>query len=469
MMKPAIQFKTTAREKAADKAHRKKISKAIGTYSEKVAETKSRQFANWQDARKQAAAIKEYALANLPELLLQFEEKITAQGAQVLWAEDAQQACHYIGEIIDRRQAKQVIKSKSMTSEEIGLNEYLEARGVENRESDLGEFIVQLAGEKPYHIVTPAMHKSKAEIAALFADKLGVEKTDSAEDLTMAARRHLRNAFVTADIGITGANFIIADSGAILMTENEGNGRLGMACPKVHIVLVGIEKVLPRLQDLALFLPLLATSGTGQQISCYNSIVRGPEKSGSGHGPEEMIVILLDNGRSQIYSQPDFRRVLRCIRCGACLNACPVFRTVGGHSYGTTYQGPIGSVITPHLRGLSEWHHLAAASSLCGACSDVCPVDLDLHHLILQTRQTAVRTGQSQQMWQVVMKLWAYFFSHKTRLRRLFFWLKPLYSLFRRSLPAATRRRFPGIASQSFSQLWTKKQSISSMPEERLR
>ncbi len=458
-------FLKRARQKSGDDAHRIKIQKAISTYDTKVDEMIKRQFTDWQNARKSAAAIKEYALANLPDLLLEFEEKISKRGARVLWAETAQQARQFIGEIITRCGGQKIIKSKSMTSEEIGLNEFLAGQGIENWESDLGEFIVQLAGEKPYHIVTPAMHKSRSEIADLFAEKLGIERTDSAEELTMAARQHLRQAFVTADIGITGANFIIADAGAIVMMENEGNGRLGMACPKVHIVLVGIEKVLPRLGNLALFLPLLTTSGTGQQLTCYNSIVRGPELAPDSDGPEEMFVILLDNGRSDIYAQDDFRRLLHCIRCGACLNACPVFRTIGGHAYGTAYQGPIGSVVTPQLRGLAEWRHLAHASTLCGACSAVCPVDLDLHHLLLQTRRVAEKNRKSKFYWRMAMKIWAQCFRSRRAVELLRPILKLLLPVYKSILPAAKRRGIPQPAKKSFAQIM--KQSQNSIKPER--
>jgi L-lactate dehydrogenase complex protein LldF len=294
-----------------------------------------------------------------------------------------------------------------MTSEEIELNEVLEARGIDVVESDLGELIVQLAHEKPYHIVTPAMHKTRVEISELFQRELGSEPTHDPYALAAIARRHLRSVYTSADIGITGANFIVAGDGAIAITENEGNARLSVACPKVHIALVGIEKVIPRLSDLALFWPLLATSGTGQQVTCYSSIIRGPKAPGERDGPDEMIVILLDNGRSRLYADPKFRQALRCIRCGACLNACPVFRTVGGHSYATPYSGPIGSVITPQLRSLAGWQHLSFASSLCGACSDACPVGIDLHHLLLENRARASALGHTSLWWRLALVVWA--------------------------------------------------------------
>jgi len=447
-------FLQRAREKASDDGHRRKILKAITSYNAAVSAMKMHQFQDWQAARQQAATVKAHVLAHLPELLETFENKISARGAKVLWAEDAAQAREFILDIVRRRAAKKVVKSKSMTTEEIDLNPALESEGVEVWESDLGELIVQLGGEKPYHIVTPAMHKSKEEIADLFQRTLNAPPTDSAEELTMVARRHLRNAYVTADIGITGANFIIAEEGAILMTENEGNGRLTMSCPPVHVVLVGIEKVIPRLAHLALFLPLLATSGTGQEITCYNSIVRGPKQPGEPDGPEEMIVILLDNGRSRLYAREQYADSLTCIRCGACLNACPVFRTIGGHAYGTTYQGPIGSVLTPQLRGLAQWHHLAFASSLCAACTEACPVGIDLHHMLLENRWEAVQRKAAGPFWSAFLKTWAGIMSSRQRLqrfRRLARFGAPLLPL----IAFLTKRKsMPKLAPKSFAELW---------------
>ena len=447
-------FLRRAEEKATDEVHRCKILKAIASYDAAVISMKNHQFADWQEARSAAAQIKEYTLAHLPELLEIFEKKITQRGAKVLWAENAAQARAYFMEIVKTRGAKKVVKSKSMTTEEIGLNELLESAGVEVWESDLGELIVQVAGEKPYHIVTPAMHKTKAEIARLFQEKLGAPPTDSAEELTMVARQHLRNAYVTADIGVTGANFIVAEEGAIVMTENEGNGRLTMSCPPVHVVIVGLEKVLPRLRDLALFLPLLATSGTGQEITCYNSIVRGPKQPHEPDGPEEMIVILLDNRRSELYNKENFREILRCIRCGACLNACPVYRTIGGHTYHTTYQGPIGSVITPHLQGLAQWQHLAFASSLCGACTDVCPVNIDLHHLLLKNRNLAVEQQKVTPAWSLAMKAWAFVMAKRARLQSLMPFLRLGQKLLRMFGRSKKLRHAPALAPKSFAELW---------------
>jgi L-lactate dehydrogenase complex protein LldF len=277
-----------------------------------------------------------------------------------------------------------------MATEELHLNKFLSSHGIESIETDLGEYIQQLDDEPPYHIVTPAMHKSKEDVAKLFADKLGTAPNLSPSELTLVARQKLREKYTKAEIGITGANFIIADIGGIAITENEGNGRLSCAWPNTHIVIVGIEKVLPSMDHLALFWPLLSTYGTGQKITSYSSIVTGPRKKGETDGPEEMYVVLLDNGRTNILANEKLRESLYCIRCGACLNACPVYKNIGGHTYGTTYSGPIGSVITPHLKEMDDWKHLSYASSLCGNCTEVCPVRINLHELLLENRQEAV-------------------------------------------------------------------------------
>ncbi len=446
------QFLQRSAVKASDAAHRQKLDKAIASYDQQVNATKARQFKNWGNARALAAAIKNEALARLPDLLEQFEKNFLAAGGKVFWAETASDAASYVKSLAQKHLVKRVVKSKSMTTEEIHLNENLEKIGVEVWESDLGELIVQLNNEKPYHIVTPAMHKSKEEISRLFHDKLKAPLTNNAEELTMIARRHLREVYLTSGIGITGANFLIADPGAIVVTENEGNARLSMACPPVHVVIAGIEKMLPRLADLSLFLPLLATSGTGQEITSYNSIVFGPRHFNESDGPTEMHVILLDNGRSELYQQEKFREILRCIRCGACLNACPVFHTIGGHSYNTAYQGPIGSVITPHFNGFAKFQHLAAASSLCGACSDVCPVHIDIHHLLLENRYEAVHRHHLSKFWHAAMRVYAWVMSDSRRLQSMRKWLirlRPLQRLFFRSGEAP-----PELSVKSFHELW---------------
>jgi L-lactate dehydrogenase complex protein LldF len=328
------------------------------------------------------------------------------RGGKVIWAQNSQEALDEVLKICKEKNCKTIVKSKSMVTEEIHLNHFLEENNIESVETDLGEYIQQLDGEPPYHIVTPAMHKSKEDVAKLFADKLGTSSKLSPEELTLVAREKLREKYIHAEIGITGANFIISDIGAIAITENEGNGRLTTAWPKTHIAIVGIEKVIPSLTDLALMWPLLATYGTGQKVTVYSSIILGPKQAGEMDGPEEMYVILLDNNRSTILANPRQRESLYCIRCGACLNACPVYKNIGGHTYGATYSGPIGSVITPHLQGMDEYKHLSFASSLCGNCTEVCAVKINLHELLLENRKESVDEGLATFSEKTAWKLW---------------------------------------------------------------
>jgi L-lactate dehydrogenase complex protein LldF len=300
-----------------------------------------------------------------------------------------------------------------MVTEEIHLNDFLEKNGIDSIESDLGEYIQQLDSEPPYHIVTPAMHKSKEDVARVFHEHLNTPLDLTPEELTLVARGKLRKKYAEAEIGVTGANFIIPETGSIAVTENEGNARLSASFPKTHIVITGIEKVIPSLQDLALFWPLLSTYGTGQQVTVYNSIISGPRQSTEMDGPDEMYVILLDNGRTNILKDPVSRESLYCIRCGACLNACPVYKNIGGHSYGTTYSGPIGSVITPNLKDLGEWKHLSQASSLCGNCTEVCAVKINLHELLLYNRREAVRSGQGNMIEKIAWAAWQQSMLHR--------------------------------------------------------
>jgi L-lactate dehydrogenase complex protein LldF len=395
--------KSTA--KAADKEHRRKINFNIGRYNAVVPKGKE-QFSNVNLAREKAKNIKWKAIENLDKMLEDFEAKITRRGAKVIWAEDAKQALDEIGKICAEKNCKTLVKSKSMVTEEIHLNKFLEEKGIESIETDLGEYIQQLDGEPPYHIVTPAMHKSKEDVAKLFAEKLGTDPKLTPEQLTQVAREVLRKKYAEAEVGVTGANFIIADIGGIAITENEGNARLSCSMPKTHIVVAGIEKVIPSINDLSLFWPLLATYGTGQRITVYNTIVTGPKQAKEIDGPDEMYVILLDNGRTNILANEKARESLYCIRCGACLNACPVYKNIGGHSYEATYSGPIGSVITPHLQGMKEWKHLSYASSLCGNCTEVCAVKINLHELLLENRHEAVDEGDTSFAERTGWKFW---------------------------------------------------------------
>lgn len=473
MISPAEKFNAAAEKITHNDAHRAKIRAALDKYYVVRDKQKSR-FQNWQEARQAAAEIKWEAVNHLDQYLDQFAKNLEKRGTKVFWASNGKQAADYILEVAKRHEAKSIIKSKTMTSEEIHLNDALQNAGYEVVESDLGEFIVQLRGETPYHIVFPSMHLTRDEIQKLFKEKLGNAPSNDPEALTMLAREALREKYCTADIGISGANFAIVETGMISITENEGNARLTTSLPKVHIALLGIEKVLPKLDDLALFLPMLATAGAGQQITGYNTMLGGPRQPGECDGPEEFHVVLLDNHRTRLLADAEQRDALHCIRCGACLNVCPIFKNIGGQSYGTTYSGPIGSVITPHLRGLQDWKHLSAASSLCGACSEACPVKIDLHHHLLQNRRNA---AAQKPIWQekIAFKLFASLMT-KPSLYRLSHRLAAVgqkaFPLIKRTplnpMKAWTNsRELPLVVSESFKDFWKKKQAAARKDEPR--
>jgi len=461
----AKEFNESARRYTADLHHRDWIQKALSGYYAKRDEFKNR-FQSWSGARDLAAETKWEAINHLDRYLDEFVSKLEARGTKVFWAPDAQAARDYIVGVAKQHQVRAVIKSKSMTAEEIHLNDALEKAGFEVAESDLGEYIVQLREEPPYHLVFPAMHLTRQQISDLFHDKLGSEPTNNPEDLTMVARRVMRRKYCKADMGISGANFAIAETGMISITENEGNARLTTSLPKIHVALVGIEKVLPKLSDLALFLPMLATAGAGQSITCYNTLYGGPRQPGEPDGPEEFHVVLLDNRRTELLADAEQRDALHCIRCGACLNVCPIFKNVGGHSYGTVYQGPIGSVITPHLRGLQDWKHLSQASSLCGACTETCPVKINLHHHLLHNRRNAVRARPARlekliQRGFVRMMCRPKLYQFAARLGRL---TQPLQRLVRGTILDPLRawtktRSFPPLAERSFRELWRERKT----------
>lgn len=405
MSESASTFIAKSTIKAADLEHRRTVNFNISKYNAAVPLGKQ-QFTDLHLAREKAKNIKWRALDSLDKHLEDFEANFIKRGGKVIWAENAQQALDEILKICQQKNCKSVVKSKSMVTEEIHLNDFLEKNNIESVETDLGEYIQQLDGEPPYHIVTPAMHKSKEDVAKLFYEKLHTAPNLSPEELTLVAREKLREKYVQAEVGITGANFIIADTGSVAVTENEGNGRLSCSFPKTHIVITGIEKVIPSLTDLALFWPLLATYGTGQKLTVYNTIISGPRQPNESDGPDDMYVILLDNGRTNILANPISRESLYCIRCGACLNACPVYKNIGGHAYGATYSGPIGAVITPHLKEMKEWKHLSYASSLCGNCTEVCAVKINLHELLLENRKESVDEGDAGWTEKIAWKLW---------------------------------------------------------------
>ncbi len=392
MSKESKKFQIEADKVAFDLKHRDKIKFNISRYNAAVEKGEMR-YENIEAARQKAGAKKREVLKNWHHYLLQFEENALKNGSEVLWAENADQAVAYVQEILKEEKAKLVVKSKSMTTEEIEFNHAAEEIGVRSVETDLGEYIVQVAGEKPYHIVTPAMHKSKQDIADLFHEKFGTDKNGSPEYLTNFVREKLRNDFQNADVGVTGANFLLADIGAIAVTENEGNAIMSASFPKTHIVIAGIEKIIPSYKDLATFWPLLSAHGTGQQMTVYNTIYKSSKASTEIDGPIRMVIILLDNGRTELYKHKTQAEALSCIRCGACLNACPIYKNIGGYTYNATYSGPIGSVITPHFKNFGDFKHLSFACSLCGRCAEVCPVKIPLPKLLLHNRKEAVENG----------------------------------------------------------------------------
>ena len=366
---------------------------------------------HFQDWREAAHRIKTYAIASLDKLLVEFERSITARGAMVLWAKDAAEANRYVLDIAREHNVTRVVKAKSMVSEELDLNRVLAGSGVRAVETDLGEYIVQLAGQRPSHLVAPAIHLSAGDVGRLFAEKLGETYTEEHQALTEVARRRLREEYLTAEMGISGCNFAIADTGTIVVVENEGNAGLSTATPPVHLALIGIEKMLPRIDYLPLFLNLLARSCTGQKLTSYTHLIHGATAG------RRLYVILLDNGRSDVLRDRSSFSALHCIRCGACMNACPVYRRAGGWAYGWVYPGPIGSVLTPHLIGLKQAGKLPFASSLCGACAEVCPVKINLPHQLVHLRHRAVNEPSPMRSWseRLTWMIWAWFMSGPLR------------------------------------------------------
>lgn len=446
-------FMKDASKKAFDEVHRKTIRFNMSRYDSAVKQGKL-QYENLELAKQRAAHLKNKVIIDLPKYLLDFESNFQSRGGKVIWAVDGEEAVREILKIMKKHGASHVVKSKTMVTEEIELNEQLEKHGIESLETDLGEYIVQLAGEHPYHIVTPAMHMSKEDVAGLFNKKFNLPMESTPEEITAYVRQKLREKFYDAEVGITGANFLIAETGSVCLTENEGNGMMSISFPKIHIVVAGIEKLIPKLSDLDLFWPLLATHGTGQKISVYNSIISGPKHEDESDGPEEMYVILLDNYRTELLSKKNQRRALSCIRCGACLNACPVYRNIGGHAYGTTYSGPIGAVITPWLKGMRDYKHLSFASSLCGSCTEVCPVKINLHELLLYNRSDSVKDGYTRRIDRIIFKGFKMGMLHRNMMDMASG--KTKNKLMKRFLTKAwgERRTLPVIAEKSFNQLW---------------
>lgn len=379
-------FRKNSREVIGNSALQSALGKATGLLSErrKKAFESLENAGQYRDKTRQA---KLTVLENLDRYLEEFESRLIANGVHVHWAETGAEANGIVSSIASNRSVQRIIKSKSMATEEIGLNEHLESSGFRVVETDLGEYIIQLAGEMPSHIVAPVIHMSRDEVGEIFRDKLELPYTNDPNELTKLAREKLREEFISAEMGITGANFGVAETGTICLVTNEGNGRMTTTLPKIHVVVMGIEKLVPAMADLDSALKVLARSATGQKITVYTTLINGPAKSGED-GPEEVHVILLDNGRSRTLTG-DHAEILACIRCGACMNACPVYNAVGGHAYDSVYPGPMGSVVTPCLKGAPESFELPHASTLCGACKEVCPVSIDLPGLLVNLRESS--------------------------------------------------------------------------------
>lgn len=373
------------------------------------------QLAEYQDLRTQANAIKKHAIENLDFYLQQLEANVRAHGGKVVWCRNGQEVADFVLSLAKDRGARLIVKSKSMTTEEIDFNERLEHHHLESVETDLGEYILQLKHERPYHIVAPALHLTRYDVASLFEKELNVANDTVIENQTMLARRVLRDKFLQADIGVSGANFLVADSGAVVLVENEGNARLTTSAPKIHIAVAGLEKVIPRAQDLATFLKLLGRSATGQPLTVYTSFLSGPRRGEEIDGPDEFYLVLLDNGRTTVLANEEKRQALYCIRCGACLNHCPVYRKIGGHSFPWVYSGPIGAIITPQFMGTRHEPGLPFASSLCGACAEVCPVKIDIPKVLLDLREDVVKTwteDESNQLEKFAFRMFAFATSH---------------------------------------------------------
>ena len=409
---------------------------------------------DYQELRQHAHDIKQHTLDHLDVYLEQLERNVVAQGGKVIWASSGVEACDFILDLARQRGVKLVVKSKSMTTEEIHLNDRLEHAGVEAVETDLGEYIIQLAGEKPYHIIAPALHKTREQVAQVLDQPAGA----TPEQLTAFARAALRAKFLAAGIGVTGANFLIADSGAIVLVENEGNARLTSSAPRIHIAVAGIEKVIPRAQDLAVFLKLLGRSATGQPLSVYTSFLAGPRRANEPDGPEEFYLVLLDNGRTKILADREKRQSLYCIRCGACLNVCPVYRKIGGYSYPWVYSGPIGKILTPQFLGRDRDSWLPFASSLCGACGEVCPVKIEIPKILLELRQEIVAI-ESRTAERMAFRMFAWIMRHP-QVYEKFAWVRKM-----KKPPAAgplkawlSQRDLPELPSRSFRDLWRERQ-----------
>ena len=423
------------------------------------------EFPIMDELRDRARAIRLHAISHLDRLLGHFADQLTEAGGTVHFASSALEANRIVSKILDETDSRLVIKSKSMVSEEMELNAHLEKLGVEVVETDLGEFIIQLAEDTPSHIIAPVLHMTRQDVGRLFADELGVDYSDDPAVLNQTARDHLREVFLSADAGISGVNLAVAESGSLVLVTNEGNGRLTTTAPRVHIALMGMERIVSRWEDAAVVLEVLARSATGQRLSVYTNVITGPKRTEDHDGPEELHVVIIDNGRSEILAGST-AEILACIRCGACLNVCPVFQTVGGHAYGTVYSGPVGSIVTPGLLGMDPWWDLPYASTLCGACEEVCPVGIQIPSMLLELRSMAASEGRLPGWLNKGMQRYAKAATEPARWARAKKWASRLSVVFASQgwisrIPGPGRgwtdhRDLPKPASESFTDWWEK-------------
>ena len=436
--------------------------------SKKKDATAAAALPDYQELRTHANAIKRHTIENLDWYLEQVEQNVASRGGKVVYCREATDVADFVLDLAKDRGARLLVKSKSMTTEEVDLNERLEHHNLEAVETDLGEYILQLAHHKPYHIVAPALHLTRYDVADIFTERLAVEREVVPEKQTLIARQTLREKFLAADIGITGANFVVADSGAVVVVENEGNARLSSSAPRIHIAIAGIEKLIPRAQDLGVFLRLLGRSATGQPMTVYTSFLAGPRREGEADGPEEFYLVLLDNGRTKLLADKSKRESLFCIRCGACLNHCPVYRKIGGHSFPWVYSGPIGAIITPQFMGVTHDPWLPFASSLCGACAEVCPVKIEIPRILLELRSevVAAKSKEKKNRWERLgFKLYAWVARHPG--------LWSALALFSTAIapddPSHWLRRLPAIANRGPLRDWVSQRDLPLPPKRTFR
>ncbi|MBI3360869.1 MAG: iron-sulfur cluster-binding protein [Chloroflexi bacterium] len=467
MNPPNVTFHDRVERALADTQLHVALERATGRFTTLRADALA-SLPNAEAVRDRARQIRAHTLSKLDVYLTQFAAAVEAAGGQVHWAADGEAANRIVLDIARAGGVKKAIKGKSMVSEETGLNHALQAAGTEVIESDLGERIIQLAGEMPSHIIVPAVHKTKEQIGQLLHEKLGVPLTHVPEEMTAAARASLRGEFLTADMGLSGVNFGVAETGTLALVENEGNGRLTTTAPHIHVALMGIERLVPTLDDLGVMLQVLARSATGQKLTVYTNLLTGPRRADEPDGPDELHVVLVDNGRSRVLGG-ELAEILYCIRCGACLNACPVYQQIGGHAYGSVYPGPVGAVLTPALGGIGPWNDLPHASTLCGACREVCPVRIDIPRMLLELRNEGHHSDHSPWWIKISLPIYAWtarwpalyhlavrFSAFATRLIARAGWMARLPP----PLSGWTAHRdFPAFARESFSQQFKKRKS----------